>query len=189
MCPPVGSPLKLKLMSMYLPKRLELSLRFVLAFPKASSTQLDFSSTFFTLIDHVVVTNDGFTESAMREVKRSQRNRRMTSYLWQHHIKIKLMNLMIMWGLTSRPLPSGLGLWLLQCTAWCIYWLLFFRPHFHLQHKKCFTTFLSMEVNIISEYLHDVKKWHLTDKRMYLSSMPSNEWGYRHLVNAVIITI
>lgn len=49
MCPPVGSPLKLKLMSMYLPKRLELSLRFVLAFPKASSTQLDLSSTFFTL--------------------------------------------------------------------------------------------------------------------------------------------
>lgn len=50
MCPPVGSPLKLKLMSIYLPKRLELSFRFVLAFPKASSTQLDLSSTFFTLI-------------------------------------------------------------------------------------------------------------------------------------------
>lgn len=49
MWPPVGSPLKSKLMSMYLPKRLELSLRLVLALPKASRTQLDFSSTFFTL--------------------------------------------------------------------------------------------------------------------------------------------
>lgn len=49
MWPPVGSPLKSKLMSMYLPKRLELSLRLVLALPKASKTQLDFSSTFFTL--------------------------------------------------------------------------------------------------------------------------------------------
>lgn len=49
MCPPVGSPLKSKLMSMYLPKRLELSLRLVLALPKASRTQLDLSSTFFTL--------------------------------------------------------------------------------------------------------------------------------------------
>ncbi|TNN65346.1 hypothetical protein EYF80_024501 [Liparis tanakae] len=36
-------------MSMYLPKRLELSLRLVLAFPKASRTQLDLSSMFFTL--------------------------------------------------------------------------------------------------------------------------------------------
>lgn len=45
----MGSPLKSKLMSMYFPKRLELSLRFVLALPKASNTQLDFSKMFFTL--------------------------------------------------------------------------------------------------------------------------------------------
>lgn len=45
----MGSPLKSKLMSMYFPKRLELSLRFVLALPKASNTQLDFSRMFFTL--------------------------------------------------------------------------------------------------------------------------------------------
>lgn len=38
--------------------------------------------------------------------------------------------------LTSRPPPSGLGSWLLQCTALCIYWLLFFQLHFHLPHKK-----------------------------------------------------
>lgn len=49
MCPPTGSPLKSKLMSMYLPKRLELWLRLVRALPKASSTQVDFSSTSFTL--------------------------------------------------------------------------------------------------------------------------------------------
>lgn len=35
--------------------------------------------------------------------------------------------------LTSRPPPSGSGLWWLLCTAWCIYWLLFFLPHFHLK--------------------------------------------------------
>lgn len=45
----MGSPLKSKLMSMYFPNRLELSLRFVLALPKASNTQLDFSRMFFTL--------------------------------------------------------------------------------------------------------------------------------------------
>lgn len=49
MCPPIGSPLKSKLMSMYFPNLLELSLRFVLALPKASSTQLDFRRMFFTL--------------------------------------------------------------------------------------------------------------------------------------------
>lgn len=41
--------MKSKLMSMYLPKRLELWLRLVRALPKASSTQVDFSSTSFTL--------------------------------------------------------------------------------------------------------------------------------------------
>lgn len=40
-----GSPLKSKLMSMYLPKRLELWLRLVRALPKASSTHVDLSST------------------------------------------------------------------------------------------------------------------------------------------------
>lgn len=45
----MGSPLKSKLMSMYFPNRLELSLRFVLALPKASNRQLDFSRMFFTL--------------------------------------------------------------------------------------------------------------------------------------------
>lgn len=49
MCPPTGSPLKSKLMSMYLPKRLELWLRLVRAFPKASSTQVDLSNTSLTL--------------------------------------------------------------------------------------------------------------------------------------------
>lgn len=49
MCPPTGSPLKSKLMSMYLPKRLELWLRLVRALPKASSTQVDLRSTSFTL--------------------------------------------------------------------------------------------------------------------------------------------
>lgn len=49
MCPPTGSPLKSKLMSMYLPKRLELLLRLVRAFPKASSTHVDLSSTSLTL--------------------------------------------------------------------------------------------------------------------------------------------
>ena len=49
MCPPIGSPLKSKLMSIYLPKRLELSLRVVLAFPKASRMQLDCRRMFFTL--------------------------------------------------------------------------------------------------------------------------------------------
>lgn len=54
MWPPIGSPLKSKLISMYLPKRLELSLRLVLALPKASRTQLDLSSMFFTLQDSKV---------------------------------------------------------------------------------------------------------------------------------------
>ena len=49
MCPPTGSPLKSKLMSMYLPKRLELWLRLVRALPKASSTHVDLSSTSLTL--------------------------------------------------------------------------------------------------------------------------------------------
>lgn len=49
MCPPTGSPLKSKLISMYLPKRLELWLRLVRALPKASSTQVDLSSTSLTL--------------------------------------------------------------------------------------------------------------------------------------------
>lgn len=49
MCPPTGSPLKSKLMSMYLPKRLELWLRLVRALPKASSTQVDLRRTSFTL--------------------------------------------------------------------------------------------------------------------------------------------
>lgn len=41
--------MKSKLMSMYLPKRLELWLRLVRAFPKASSTQVDLSNTSLTL--------------------------------------------------------------------------------------------------------------------------------------------
>lgn len=45
----MGSPLKSKLISMYFPNLLELSLRLVLAFPKASKTQFDFSNIFFTL--------------------------------------------------------------------------------------------------------------------------------------------
>lgn len=45
----MGSPLKSKLMSMYLPKRLELWLRLVRALPKASSTHVDLSSTSLTL--------------------------------------------------------------------------------------------------------------------------------------------
>lgn len=41
--------MKSKLMSMYLPKRLELWLRLVRALPKASSTHVDLSSTSLTL--------------------------------------------------------------------------------------------------------------------------------------------
>jgi len=44
--------LKSKLMSMYLPKRLELSFRFVLALPNASRIQFDCSRMFFTLHMH-----------------------------------------------------------------------------------------------------------------------------------------
>lgn len=40
MWPPTGAPLKSNCTSMYFPNRLELSLRRVLAFPKASNTGL-----------------------------------------------------------------------------------------------------------------------------------------------------
>jgi hypothetical protein len=49
MLPPTGSPLKSKLMSMYLPKREELSFLLVLALPNVSRIAFDCSSTFFTL--------------------------------------------------------------------------------------------------------------------------------------------
>ena len=49
MWPPIGSPLKSKLMSMYLPNLDELSLRLVFALPNDSKIAFDCSSTFFTL--------------------------------------------------------------------------------------------------------------------------------------------
>lgn len=49
MFPPTGSPLKLKLICMYLPNRLELSLRFVFAQPSDSSIEFDRRRIFFTL--------------------------------------------------------------------------------------------------------------------------------------------
>ena len=49
MWPPVGSPLKSKLMSMYFPNRLELSFRFVLALPNASMIWFDLIKTVVTL--------------------------------------------------------------------------------------------------------------------------------------------
>ena len=45
----MGSPLKSKLMSMYLPNLEELSFRFVLAFPKASKMSFDCNKTFLAL--------------------------------------------------------------------------------------------------------------------------------------------
>ena len=48
-CPPIGSPLKSKIISIYFPKRLELSLRFVLAFPKHSKIVFDWTRIFLTL--------------------------------------------------------------------------------------------------------------------------------------------
>ena len=49
MFPPTGSPPKLKLICMYLPKRLELSFLVVFAHPSDSSTQLLRRRMFFTL--------------------------------------------------------------------------------------------------------------------------------------------
>lgn len=49
MCPPIGSPLKSKCISMYFPNRDELSFLFVFAFPNASSMEFDWIRTFFTL--------------------------------------------------------------------------------------------------------------------------------------------
>ena len=49
MWPPMGSPLKSKFISMYLPNLLELSFLFVLALPKLSRMAFDFKRMFFTL--------------------------------------------------------------------------------------------------------------------------------------------
>ena len=49
MCPPTGSPLKSKSISMYFPNLLELSFLFVRALPKLSKTALDFRRTSLTL--------------------------------------------------------------------------------------------------------------------------------------------
>lgn len=76
MWPPVGSPLKSKLMSMYFPKRLELSLRLVLALPKASKTQLDLSRMFLTL------RRDEGQEEGEASLREPERSHGWTAGLW-----------------------------------------------------------------------------------------------------------
>ena len=63
MWPPMGSPLKSKLISMYLPNREELSLRLVLALPKASKMSLDCNKTF--LARSISFWPDTFVTAAM----------------------------------------------------------------------------------------------------------------------------
>lgn len=54
MCPPTGSPLKSKSMSMYFPNLLELSFLTVLALPKLSKIALDFKRMSLTLLRYTV---------------------------------------------------------------------------------------------------------------------------------------
>ena len=54
MCPPTGSPLKSKSMSMYFPNLLELSFLIVLALPKLSKIALDFKRMSLTLLRYTV---------------------------------------------------------------------------------------------------------------------------------------